>query len=106
MAVEWVTFDCYGTLIDWERGITDSLLPLLRAGTDRRALAERDITMEAEVEAEGYHLYWDVHDRVGRRVLRPLDAPIPDDQNSPPPSSLAEGNPFPEVASALPALVR
>ena len=20
-ALDWVTFDCYGTLIDWERGI-------------------------------------------------------------------------------------
>jgi len=28
MSVEWVTFDCYGTLVDWggERGITDALL--------------------------------------------------------------------------------
>src|SRR5258705_1516726 len=105
MAVEWVTFDCYGTLIDWERGITDSLLPLLRAGTDRRALAERYITMEAEFEAEGYHLYRDVLDRVSRRVLRSLDAPIPDAHTSPLPSSLAEWQPFPEVRSALRALV-
>src|SRR3989442_354931 len=36
MPVDWVTFDCYGTLIDWERGITDALLPLLPPGTDRR----------------------------------------------------------------------
>ena len=50
MSVEWLTFDCYGTLIDWERGITDALLPLLPAGTDRRALAEWYIAMEAEFE--------------------------------------------------------
>jgi 2-haloalkanoic acid dehalogenase type II len=105
MAVEWVTFDCYGTLIDWEQGITDALLPLLPAGTDRRALAEWYITMEAQFEAEGFHLYRDVLDRVGRRVLRSLDAPIPDDQTSPLPSSLAEWRPFPEVRSALRALV-
>ena len=105
MAVEWVTFDCYGTLIDWEGGITDALLPLLPPGTDRRALAERYITMEAEFEAEGYHLYRDVLDRVSRRVLRSLDAPIPDDQTSPLPSSLAEWRPFSEVRSALRALV-
>jgi 2-haloacid dehalogenase len=105
MAVEWVTFDCYGTLIDWEGGITDALLPLLPPGTDRRALAERYITMEAEFEAEGYHLYRDVLDRVSRRVLRSLDAPIPDDQASPLPSSLAEWQPFSEVRTALRALV-
>src|SRR2546430_9934785 len=90
MPVDWVTFDCYGTLIDWERGITDALLPLLPPGTDRRALAEWYIAMEAQFEKESYHLYRDVLDRVGRRVLRSLDAPIPDEMTSPLPSSLAE----------------
>ena len=105
MAVDWVTFDCYGTLIDWERGITDALLPLLPEGTDRRALAEWYIAMEAQFEAEGYHLYKEVLDRVGRRVLRSLDAPIPADTASPLPSSLADWQPFPEVRVALGALV-
>jgi len=105
MPVQWVTFDCYGTLIDWERGITDALLPLLPPGTDRRALAEWYIAMEAEFEAEGYHLYKDVLDRVGRRVLRSLDASIPDDKASPLPASLGDWQPFPEVPTALRALV-
>ena len=82
-----MTFDCYGTLIDWERGITDALLPLLPAGTARDALAARYIAAEAEFEAGGYHLYREVLDRVGRRVLRSLDAPIPDAQASPLPAS-------------------
>jgi 2-haloacid dehalogenase len=105
MRVEWVTFDCYGTLIDWERGITDALLPLLPETTDRRALAEWYIAMEAEFEAEGYHLYKDVLDRVGRRVLASLGAAIPEGQASPLPSSLAAWRAFPEVADALRALV-
>ena len=105
MPVEWVTFDCYGTLIDWERGITDALLPLLPPETDRRALAEWYIAMEAEFEAEGYHLYKDVLDRVGRRVLHSLDASIPEDKASPLPASLGEWRPFPEVRTALRALV-
>src|SRR5882672_11072078 len=104
MSVEWVTFDCYGTLIDWERGITDALLPLLPAGTDRDALAEWYIAMEAQFEAEGYHLYRDVLDRVGRRVLRSLDAAIPENEAWPLPSSLADWRPFPEAPAALRAL--
>ena len=104
MPVDWVTFDCYGTLIDWERGITDALLPLLPPGTDRQALAEWYIAMEAQFEAEGYHLYKDVLDRVGRRVLRSLDVLIGEDQPSPLPSSLAEWRPFPEVPAALRAI--
>jgi 2-haloacid dehalogenase len=105
MSVEWVTFDCYGTLIDWERGISDALLPFLPAGTDRRALAERYIAMEAEFEAEGFHLYKDVLDRVGRRLLRSLGAALPDERLSPLPSSLADWRPFPEVPAALRSLV-
>ncbi len=104
MAVDWVTFDCYGTLIDWERGITDALLPLVPPGTDRAALAEWYIAMEAEFEGEGYHLYKEVLDRVGRRVLKSLDVPIADDERSPLPGSLADWRPFPEVPAALRAL--
>jgi 2-haloacid dehalogenase len=106
MPVDWVTFDCYGTLIDWERGITDALLPLLPPKTDRQALAEWYIAMEAQFEKEGYHLYKDVLDRVGRQVLRSLDAPIPDEMASPLPSSLGDWQPFPEVPVALRALVK
>jgi 2-haloalkanoic acid dehalogenase type II len=101
MAVEWVTFDCYGTLIDWERGITDALLPLVPRGTDRVALAEWYIALEAQFESEGYHLYKEVLDRVGRRVLRSLDVPISEDEPSPLPTSLPEWQPFPEVPGAL-----
>jgi len=74
--VEWVTFDCYGTLIDWERGIADALLPLVGPRTDRRALAEWYIAMEAELEAEAYRRYREVLDQVGRRLLRSLDVPL------------------------------
>jgi 2-haloacid dehalogenase len=61
--------------------------------------------MEAQFEAEGFHLYKDVLDRVGRRVLRSLDAPIPDNKPSPLPSSLEDWLPFPEAPTALRALV-
>src|SRR5256712_12523042 len=60
--------------------------------------------MEAQFEAEGYHLYKDVLDRVGRRALRSLDVLIGEDQPSPLPSSLAEWRPFPEVPAALRAI--
>src|SRR5438105_10235957 len=104
MPVEWVTFDCYGTLIDWERGITDALLPYLPPATDRQALAEWYIAMEAEFEGEGYHLYKDVLDRVGRRLLASLGVGLPAEAPSPLPSSLAAWRPFPEVPAALAAL--
>jgi len=51
-----LTFDCYGTLIDWERGILAELRPWLdRAGRkdlDDNAVLEAFGTVEAECEAE------------------------------------------------------
>ncbi len=106
MSVDWVTFDCYGTLIDWERGITDALLPLLPPGTDRAALAARYIEVEAEVE-KGEHLpYRDVLDRASRRLLEERGRPLPGERPSPLPESLPSWPPFPEVPDALRELRR
>jgi 2-haloacid dehalogenase len=109
MGVDWVTFDCYGTLIDWERGVADALLPLLPPGTDRRALAVRYIEVEAEVEKLEHvdHLsYRDVLDRASRRLLVEKGAPIPDDRPSPLPASLPSWPAFTEVPDALRELRR
>ena len=106
MPIEWITFDCYGTLIDWERGITDALLPLLPAGTDRRALADRYIEVEAEVE-KGEHIpYREVLDRAGRRLLEEKGRPLAEGAPSPLPRSLPSWPPFPEVPDALRELRR
>jgi 2-haloalkanoic acid dehalogenase type II len=101
--VDWVTFDCYGTLIDWERGITDALLPLLPRGTDRQRLAERYIEVEAEVEKAEYLRYRDVLDRAGRRLLEENGVR---DAASPLPASLPSWRAFPEVPDALRELRR
>ena len=97
MSVAWVTFDCYGTLIDWERGITDALLPLVREPIDRKELARRYIATEAKVEAESYRRYREVLDEAGRRVLTSLGSDAP----SPLAASLPSWRPFAEVPAAL-----
>ena len=43
-----LTLDCYGTLIDWERGMIDGLKPLTRR-------AARDLTADAILEAHARH---------------------------------------------------
>jgi 2-haloacid dehalogenase len=100
--ITWVTFDCYGTLIDWERGITDALVPLLPQRTRRDDLARRYIAMEAQVEAEAYRPYRDVLDQAGVRVLASLGV----DAASPLPASLPAWRPFSEVPAALAELRR
>ncbi|MEP6694121.1 MAG: HAD-IA family hydrolase [Chloroflexota bacterium] len=102
MPIHWVTFDCYGTLIDWERGITDALLPVLRAPIERDELARRYIATEAKVEAESYRRYADVLDEAGRRLLAALGVDAP----SPLPASFPDWRPFREVPAALAELRR
>jgi len=50
-----LTFDCYGTLIDWESGIWDALQPLLaqndRGGVTRRMALETYSELESQIEA-------------------------------------------------------
>jgi len=58
-----VTFDCYGTLIDWEQGILNALQPVLaphgiEVGEDE--LLERYARHEAALEAGTYVPYRDV----------------------------------------------
>jgi len=59
-----LTFDCYGTLIDWETGILGALRPLLSAHdmnvTDDTALLELYAQGEAEAEAGAYQPYREV----------------------------------------------
>lgn len=56
----YLTFDCYGTLVDWETGILSALLPVLeRHGVrfEGGALLTRYARLEAAVESGPYRRY-------------------------------------------------
>lgn len=59
-----LTFDCYGTLIDWETGILAALAPVLaahgKAGADEPGLLRSYARHEAAAEAGPYRPYRDV----------------------------------------------
>jgi 2-haloacid dehalogenase len=62
-----LSFDCYGTLIDWEEGLLSALHPILKshrvyAGDD--ALLELFAKAESEIEAGPYRSYRDVLEAV------------------------------------------
>jgi 2-haloacid dehalogenase len=68
-----LTFDCYGTLIDWEAGIWDAFQPLIfrgrRAATNRQQVLEAFGRFECRREAESPELaYEEVLARVHRSV--------------------------------------
>jgi 2-haloacid dehalogenase len=60
---ECLSFDCYGTLIDWETGLSSALRPILEAhevSFDRDALLELFGRAETEIEAGPYRPYREV----------------------------------------------
>lgn len=66
-----LTFDCYGTLIDWQRGIIQVLQPILQGHGVEVAddsLFERYLQAEAEVESGEFVPYRDVLRQVVRRL--------------------------------------
>ena len=101
---EFLTFDCYGTLIDWETGILNALKPVLityERDLSDDAILELFATLEAQAEAGEYKLYREVLEEVvralgvqlrfrpGVREVRSL------------PESLKGWRPFPDTVSAL-----
>jgi 2-haloacid dehalogenase len=90
----WATFDCYGTLIDWNGGIRDVLARVF--GEDRAdAELERYHEIEPSLQEGGERSYAEVM----REAMRELGAPAGEED------ALAEAlpawQPFPEVTAAL-----
>ncbi len=78
-----LSFDCYGTLIDWETGIAAALRPLSeRRGADRRqdeileSFARHETAQEAETPGM---IYSELLARVHRRLAAEWGAPVGDD---------------------------
>jgi 2-haloalkanoic acid dehalogenase type II len=94
MADRWATFDCYGTLIDWNGGIRAQLARVF--GEERAdALLVRYHVLEPMLEADGARSYREVL----TEAMRGLGAPEQEEDALA--RSLPEWQPFPEVPEAL-----
>ena len=90
----WATFDCYGTLIDWNGGIRRELARVF--GEERAdALLHRYHGLEPQLEADGTRSYREVL----TEAMRGLGAP--DGEQEALANSLPSWEPFPEVRAAL-----
>ncbi|HVE71536.1 MAG TPA: HAD-IA family hydrolase [Thermoanaerobaculia bacterium] len=87
-----VTFDCYGTLIDWESGIADAFR---NAGIalDREEVLRRYAAIEPVVEHERYRPYREVLTETATRITGGDGAFLA--------ASLPEWKPFPDTNAAL-----
>jgi len=99
-----VTFDCYGTLIDWERGIRQAF-STLRASSgirlDPQAALDRFVEIEAAVEAEAYRSYRAVLTETARRIALDLGFALPASRAGFLADSVPAWPPFPDTNRAL-----
>jgi 2-haloalkanoic acid dehalogenase type II len=74
-----LTFDCYGTLIDWERGIGDAFEAAARVDgmkLDRAAMLRAYHEIEPVVQAERYRTYREVLTLTAQRIAERLGWPL------------------------------
>lgn len=105
-----LTFDCYGTLIDWEAGIWAALQPLVRA---RKSTVTREEALEAfgrhetAQEAETPTLrYSDLLARVHARLAKEWDVALDEGEHRRFGRSVPDWPAFPDSAEALGYLKR
>ena len=106
-----LTFDCYGTLIDWETGIWDALQPLIMRNRD--AEVTRDGALLAFGQCESLQeqetpelLYPDLLARVHRRIADSLSMETDPDFDEAFGASAPDWPAFPDTADALRVLKR
>jgi 2-haloacid dehalogenase len=95
VAERWATFDCYGTLIDWNAGILRELARLFGPEHAPRLL-ERYHELEPEVQREDPGR---TYREVMTEAMRRLEAPSGEESRLA--ESLPSWEPFPEVPEAL-----
>ena len=74
--VKFVTFDCYGTLIDWETGVYEAFQREAdRDGftIDRDELIPQFVEVQHEVQSGSYELYAEVLRRTAVEISKRID---------------------------------
>jgi 2-haloacid dehalogenase len=106
----WLTFDCYGTLIQWDEGLVaavERILPKRSPAVDAATLNRIYDKHEHELEAQRPHrLFRDVAGEALARAMAELGLPSSPDDIEILTGSISIMPPFPEVVGALGKLKR
>jgi len=106
---EILTFDCYGTLIDWETGILGALRPLLerhRVNVSMDELLEAYAESESAAELGKFKPYKEVLEEVVGALGAKFGFRSTADERRSLPESLKGWRPFPDTVPALKRLSR
>ena len=103
-----ITFDCYGTLIDWKGGLAASFRGLLGTVVDERTMDVFDayVTIEAEEEAGTFRCYREILQVVAVRMGERFGVGVDSDQANAFAESLPSWTPFADTNDALVRLKR
>lgn len=98
-----ITFDCYGTLIDWRAGLSRSCAELFGPSVADRTdeLFNAYVQIEAEVEAQPYQSYRQVLSTVARRLALRFGFELPLERTDLFAEMLPEWLPFKDTNQAL-----
>lgn len=99
-----ITFDCYGTLIDWEGGIGGAFARVAavdRWQFDRAQVLKAYAEIEPRVEAAPYRRYCDVLTETAQRVAERLGWPLSRERALFLAESLPDWRPFADTNQAL-----
>ena len=102
--VNFVTFDVYGTLIDWETGVYDAFVK--EADKDGYTLAREELVplflkIQQEIKAGSYELYAEVLRRTAVQISRELGWPLEPSRSGFLPESVMRWPPFKETNTQL-----
>ena len=102
--VTFVTFDVYGTLIDWETGVYDAFVK--EADKDGYTLSREELVplflkTQQEIKAGSYELYAEVLRRTAVQISRELGWPLEPSRSGFLPDSVARWPPFKETNTQL-----
>ena len=105
MSSRWLTFDCFGTLIDWRHGIRTTAEMLFPGQGD--AFLDAFVGVENEVEGERpFRRYRDVLAETTRRVAARLSLELEPDDATALVSTIPHWQPFADVGPTLAGLRR
>ena len=102
--VRFVTFDCYGTLVDWETGVHEAFQKEAdRDGftVDRDELIPRFVEVQRDIQRGSYELYAEVLRRTAVRVAEDLGWKLEPARSNFLPDSVPYWGPFRETNAQL-----
>src|SRR4051812_42551715 len=102
--IQWITFDVYGTLIDWEKGVADAFeKEASRDGftIDRDQVIALFHEVEREVESGSYELYAEVLRRTALEIAKRIEWPLEPSRSGFLPDSVQRWPAFKETMAQL-----